>query len=125
MNKKGISTQQYIWTFYIILCALLFVLLTNYIKEEVTGESYQQHVLSKELGLTLDTVYASNGELELKYNFNKTYFIKSKDGFLTIMKEKIGSQGFYIIAQDENNLNFNLETDSIKIKSKKGDISVT
>ena len=125
MNKRGISTQQYIWTFYIILCTLLFVLITNYIRDEVTGEAYQQQILSKKLGLTLDTVYASNGELELKYNFNKTYFIKSKDGFLTIMKEKIGSQGFYIIAQDENNLNFNLETDSIKIKSKKGDISVT
>ncbi|MBL7147745.1 MAG: hypothetical protein ISS82_02880 [Nanoarchaeota archaeon] len=125
MNKRGISTQQYIWTFYIILCVLLFVLLINYIRQEVTGEAYQQQILSKKLGLTLDTVYASNGELELKYNFNKTYFIKSKDGFLTIMKEKIGSQGFYIIAQDENNLNFNLETDSIKIKSKNGDISVT
>ena len=125
MNKRGITTQQYIITFYIVICALLFVLLITYIKMEVTGESYQQKVLSKKLGLTLDTVYASNGELELNFNLNKTYSVRSEEKFLKVKKEKIGSTGFYVAAQDEDNLNFNLETDSLKLKSKQGDISIT
>lgn len=124
MNKKGISTQQYIWTFYIIICIVIFVLLVNYIRAEITGESSKQIILAKNLGLTLDSVYASNGDLNLNYYFNNTFVIESKESLLTVQKTRVSSYGFYIIAQDEDNLNLNFETDSVIIKSEKGDISV-
>ena len=123
MNKRGISTQQYIWTFYIILAIIIAVLLVNYIRQEITGESYTQHVLSKKLGLTLDSAYASPGKLELNYNFNDTFIINSEKGLLTIKKEKIGSHGFYQISQTKD-LDFNFESDTLKIISNKGSVLV-
>ena len=110
-----------IYSFYIILAIVTGYLLFSSIRQEVTGEAYTQHVLAKKLGLTLDTASSSNGELNFNYNLSNTFSVKSVNGFLTVKKENSGIPGSYYAA---NNLNFNFETDLLKIQLTKGSIDV-
>lgn len=121
MNKKGMETRLIVYGFYIILVILIGYLLFNYMDQEITGESHTQIVLAKKLGLTLDTASSSNGELNLNYNLSGTFSVKSVNGFLTIKKENSGIPGSYYVAND---LNFNFETNLLKIHSIKGGVDV-
>ena len=125
MNKRGIANQQlYINGFYIILAAVIIIVLFSYISHEISGISSNQKVLAKNLGLALDSAYASNGNLELTYNLNNTFLIESNKGVLTVKNSKLGTLGFYTVAQNNKDLDFSINTGSLKIKSINGDISV-
>jgi len=125
MNKRGMDTHLILWTFYLVLCILIFVWLTVYTNSEINGISSDQEASAKQIGLTLDAIYAANGDLDLTYFLNEPFIIKSEEGFLTVKKNEFSNLDFYIASQSKEHMNFEVTSDKLNINYKNGGLSVS
>ena len=75
MNKRGMMSKQILWTFYLIINIMIGIFLMVYINNNASGKYFDNQFYAKDIGLTIETIYQSSGNLKINYNFeNKVKF---------------------------------------------------
>jgi len=120
MNKRGMLEHLVLYLFYIIVGIMIVVLLYINIKEAYTGAGFNKEFFANDVGMIIESAYIANNNLEIDYSFDKTYNVNIKDGVLFIGENIAGGKSSYLVCGDKNKLDFNLDTNGLRILNKKG-----
>lgn len=109
MNKKAIVEERmFLWIFYILLIIIIVIMLYLRIQDATTDTGFNKRFLSRDIALTIDTLYAAPNNVNLEYKIsNKPNFVVLvKDGKVEVnTAEDIGAKlgaGKFSFAEDLN-----------------------
>lgn len=71
MNKKGMEERLYLWVFYLVLIVILTAIFLNYVNQEAKGKAFNKRYLARDVALLVNTLYASPGDISVKYPFEE------------------------------------------------------
>ena len=71
MNKRGVEERLYLWAFYLLLIVILTAIFLSYINQEAKGEAFNKRYLARDIALLVNTLYASPGDISVKYSFEE------------------------------------------------------
>ena len=101
MNKKAnLLENLFIFAFYLIIAIVIFLSISNIFSEESFFENY----LVRDVGLTIDTLYGSPGDVSIEYknlkefNFN----LVIKENFIEIKSLVKLVPRIYAFTKDKN-----------------------
>ena len=124
MHKKGDSLleKQLIFAFYLILAVVVYFIIGNVVSEK----SYFEDYFVRDLGLTIDTLHSSPGNINVYYpNLNDLNLV-IKENLVEINSLIKAIPKTYLFTRDKNfkqlNSNLNLVTNSTLKISKDKDI---
>lgn len=109
MNKKGLITKQWLYTFYVVLNVIVLVLFITYINQLAENQKINQDFLSRDLGLIVDTLHNSPNPVILSYVNPASYELKIDKEFVAVNKPGEIAIKKYLYTRDNNiDLNANL-----------------
>ena len=111
MNKRG-DVLTYIWTFYLILILILSYGFYTWINSKSTGEDFKNNYLGKDIALTLNTIYNSNGDLKITYKNLKDYNLVIDNKNMKLIKNGNVKENSYTPDNYYNNLKLDLKIDN-------------
>ncbi|MBU2634205.1 MAG: hypothetical protein KJ674_03085 [Nanoarchaeota archaeon] len=120
MNKKSMTQHQFLYLFYILFAVLIFVFLVNTLDDMHSGKGFGKEYFARDVGMIIESAYIGNGDLEVEYNFTEKFLVEIKDGVLLLRESKQSSYGSYLIAEGEEDLDFELITNKLKITNERG-----
>ena len=98
MNKKGDVSELFIRAAYLLLAFILLLMIWTHASSESRGDKFVQNYLARDLALLTETLYASPGNLDLKYELSETnYKISFREGIVEVYhpEEKIRAGFWY------------------------------
>jgi len=99
MHKaNALLEKQLIWTFYLILAVIIYFMLQNSISEKSFFEEY----LVKEIGLTIDTLYSSPGDIQLEFYYLRDVNLIVKKNNLEVKYLTKSFPKIYPLTTDKN-----------------------
>ena len=128
MNKRGSITKQWLYTFYIVLNVLVLVLFLTYINQLSSNKGITQEFISRDLGLTVDTLHNSPNPIKFSYVNPISYQLKIDKNSVSATEPNSIALGKYLYTKDNNvNIEVNLIplTNSTLVFEKNKDISVS
>ena len=119
MNKKGMEERLYFWVFYFVVLIIILLGLFNYINNLSDETTFNQDYLVRDVALILNSVYASPGDIEVRYSVPENNFIFIiENGLVTIREEGDVLNKRSYPYQEDNYVESNLD-DVLKLKSPK------
>ncbi len=100
MDKRGNSflETQIIWAFYLILAVIIYFMIANVASEKSFFDDY----FARELGLSIDAVYSSHGNIKLGYKNLKDFNLRIKENFIQVQSSKKNLPRIYAFTKDKN-----------------------
>jgi hypothetical protein len=118
MNKKGTEERLYFWVFYFVVLIIILLGLFNYVNNLADKTTFNQDYLVRDIALVLNAVYASPGDIEVKYSVPENDFIFIiENGLVTIKEEGDVLNKRSYSYQEDNYVESNL--DDVELKSPK------
>jgi len=126
MDKRGNSflETQIIWAFYLILAIIIYFMIANVASEKSFFDDY----FARELGLSIDSLHNSPGNLKIEYKNLKDFNLKIKENFIQVQSSKKNLPRIYVFARDKNyqdiDENFAFMNESLIISRQKNKITL-
>lgn len=99
MHKgNSLLEKQLIWAFYLILAVIIYFMLQSVISEKSFFEEY----FVREVGLTIDTLYNSPGNVKIEYLYLKDINLKIKENIIEIKYLIKSFPKIYYLTVDKN-----------------------
>ena len=89
MNKKGVEEAQLLLITYLVLNVVILLSLLYIVQKQLDGPDASKTFISKDHALILDTLYNSNGDIELAYSSKNKYEFIYKKNTAMVKTEKL------------------------------------
>ena len=89
MNKKGIENSQLLFITWLIINIIIFFSLFYIVDRNLSEAGSLKQFLARDFSLLINTLYSTNGNIEINYTLNHAYELSFKDSNVKIRTSKL------------------------------------